>query len=420
MYNAVVVKLKNVIKHPNADKLQLSTVVGCQIIVGLDNHNGDLGVYFPTDGQLSEEFCIKNDLLRRKNEDETLAGGMFDNNRRVRTQKLRGEISDGFWIPISAFDYLKTKELVEGYEFNKIGDKEICCRYETPTTKQYLANVSGKKANIGSIMFKEHMDTGQLGRNIENIPINSLLIITEKLHGTSQRIGNVLVDRNKTKFEKFLSFFGTKIQTKEWQYLNGTRRVVIKKNKFKDNSFHTAILREKAIEPFKDKLNKGETVYFEVVGFDNQKPIMSSVSTKVLPDIRKLYGDNITFSYGCNKEDINSFDIYVYRITNTNEDGISIDLSWQDLKDRCNQIGIKYVPELTVPFFYTGGDYILQFAEDISKGSCTFDNRHIKEGICIRVESGTNLKIYKHKSFEFKVLEGIIKDSDIIDIEESN
>jgi hypothetical protein len=38
----------------------------------------------------------------------------------------------------------------------------------------------------------------------------------------------------------------------------------------------------------------------------------------------------------------------------------------------------------------------------------------------IRVDSGLNMKVYKHKSFEFKVLEGIVKESDVVDLEESN
>jgi hypothetical protein len=29
-------------------------------------------------------------------------------------------------------------------------------------------------------------------------------------------------------------------------------------------------------------------------------------------------------------------------------------------------------------------------------------------------------RVYKHKSFEFKVLEGIVKDTGVVDMEESN
>jgi hypothetical protein len=40
------------------------------------------------------------------------------------------------------------------------------------------------------------------------------------------------------------------------------------------------------------------------------------------------------------------------------------------------------------------------------------------EGAVIR-RDGSTWKAYKHKSFEFKVIEGIIKDSGAVDMEES-
>jgi hypothetical protein len=46
---------------------------------------------------------------------------------------------------------------------------------------------------------------------------------------------------------------------------------------------------------------------------------------------------------------------------------------------------------------------------------------HVREGICIRVDTGSMTPtLLKNKSYVFKVLEGIIKDSDKVDIEESN
>jgi hypothetical protein len=47
------------------------------------------------------------------------------------------------------------------------------------------------------------------------------------------------------------------------------------------------------------------------------------------------------------------------------------------------------------------------------------DSRHIKEGVCVRIEGGLYNQTFKFKSFEFKVLEGIIKDSGVIDAEEA-
>jgi hypothetical protein len=86
-------------------------------------------------------------------------------------------------------------------------------------------------------------------------------------------------------------------------------------------------------------LKKGETVFFEIVGFEpNGKPIMPAVDTEKLKDkeFTKKYGKSMTFSYGCNPTD-KQFDIYVYRIHMTNEDGFSIEYSWEDIKERCKE-----------------------------------------------------------------------------------
>ncbi len=64
MYSAIVTKVLTR-PHPNADKLQLATVTGMQVIVGLDVKDKELGVFFPSDGQLSNQFCELNDLYPR-------------------------------------------------------------------------------------------------------------------------------------------------------------------------------------------------------------------------------------------------------------------------------------------------------------------------------------------------------------------
>lgn len=66
MYNAYVTKLKNVRPHSNADRMLLADCFGNTICVGLDAKDGDIGIYFPTDGQLSVEYAEKNNLVRKK------------------------------------------------------------------------------------------------------------------------------------------------------------------------------------------------------------------------------------------------------------------------------------------------------------------------------------------------------------------
>lgn len=60
-----VVKVEKLKKHPNADRLQIAEFFGNEVCVGLDVVPGEIGVYFPSDLQLSLEFCLHNNLLRK-------------------------------------------------------------------------------------------------------------------------------------------------------------------------------------------------------------------------------------------------------------------------------------------------------------------------------------------------------------------
>src|SRR5690606_26291120 len=90
--------------HSNADRLVCTNIYGNNVIVGKDTKIGDLGLYFPLEAQLGVEYAKANDLIRRKDENGKPAGGMFDDNRRVRAQTFRGEKSMGFFIPIESLN----------------------------------------------------------------------------------------------------------------------------------------------------------------------------------------------------------------------------------------------------------------------------------------------------------------------------
>ena len=54
MHEAYVVKIKELHKHSNADRLQCTTIFGSNVIVDLNTKIGDLGIYFPVDLQLGQ------------------------------------------------------------------------------------------------------------------------------------------------------------------------------------------------------------------------------------------------------------------------------------------------------------------------------------------------------------------------------
>ena len=169
-YVGYVTVLKNVRKHSNADRLQVGECFGNQVIVSLDYKEGQMGVYFPVDGQLSERFCQVNDLVRRKDENGNACGGYLDPDKRnIKALRLRGEQSDGLFMPLTCLaDFTKISDLKEGDTISVLNGEEICRKY---IPRRNVARTSGKsksgkaKANFAPT-FYEHIDTAQLAYNL--------------------------------------------------------------------------------------------------------------------------------------------------------------------------------------------------------------------------------------------------------------
>jgi hypothetical protein len=432
MYQAIVCSA-NPRPHPNADRLQVMECFGETVIVGLEVQPGELGVYFPVDGQLSEEFARANDLIRRKDANGGNAGGMFDLNRKVRAQKLRGVISNGFWCPISYFDYLSPgKGFVapfhEGMQFDTIEGQEICRKYTTPATQRAAGTPgSGKKSGRHQTpTFPMHDETAQLAYNVHQIPVGAPLVITSKAHGTSGRVGHVLDEVPLPRWKRIINdlmegAFGWEPfkPTKDYVYLHGSRRVILSRFDHYGNQFHSHTFREQIAKTFDGKLRTGEIVFFEVVGYEpDGKPIMPPADTTKLADksFTKQYGATMHWSYGCQPGE---HKILIYRIAYSMPDGTVIDLPWRDVVKRAGEIGIETVVESCSPFFYYGNaEELMGLVSDLADGTDPLGSNW-QEGVCVRVD-GADPQIFKYKNPVFKFLESIIKDDPtVVDTEEA-
>ena len=417
-YSAVVARV-NVRPHPNADRLQIGNVNGIQVIVGIDTQDNEIGVYFPSDGQLSEEFCAANDLIRRKNEDGTYSGGMFDVNRRVRAMNLRGVKSDGFWCPLDYFNFsaVSASMLKEGDSFTEINGIPICNKYVTPQTARAIANRNANTIRKSvDFVFPEHVDTEQYQYVKDSIPSGAVIHITEKLHGTSGRYGNVRVTRKVTTWrEKVAQFILSKLIPSytfdlfNYEHRIGTRRTVLQENGtgfYGDESFRRNAVNGIALKP-------DEMIYFELVGFTTTgASIMANHDTTKLPkEYVTRYGKVTAYTYGCAPGECK---LFVYRITQN-----GVELSHNQMIARCNELGLNHVPILDT-IVYDGDIETLDMIVETHMNDCSMlDNRHIREGIVLRVESEHGTQFIKSKSWPFKLMEGIIKDSDsYIDREE--
>lgn len=436
-YTAFITRIKNVRPHPNADRLQMGECFGNTVIVSLEYKDNQLGVYFPSDGQLSTEFAEANNLLRKKDENGNNIGGYMDPDKRnVTAIKLRGEKSDGLFLPLTSLEQFgDIGTLHEGDRIDNFNGHEICCKY-VPRGNVRRGHVSNgnktrKKKTPVAPLFVEHADTEQLAYNLGAFKPGDEIEITLKMHGTSQRTAHLPVFKGyKDSFgcragnairhllNKMGVYHGEDCHDGEpiygWGHVSGTRRTVLEN--FEGGYYGSNEFREVHSKFFEGKLLKSETVYYEVVGFTHTgAPIMASCDNKKLNDKEfvKWYGKTTTFSYGCATDGVNSVDgvtpqsdIYVYRMTMTNEDGDVVEYTPDFMRYRCEQMGVKTVPVLwkgvipQLPARIVGrdadnnfvleeicsaGEWVKDMAEQFYDGPDPVGKTHVREGCVVRI-----------------------------------
>ena len=426
-YVGYITTLKNVRKHPNADRLQLGDCFGNTVCVSLDYYEGQIGLYLPTDGQVSVEFAQNNNLLRLRDENgHSIAGGgyMDPKKRNVSAIRLRGEKSDGLFLPIKCLDYCfedgnAANHLSVGDTIDVVNGHEICKKYIPPLPPEKIGKSrNGNKARNTRDLpyFKEHIDTPQL-RFCEGLfKPGDVICLTEKVHGTSSRNANTLsISYKKNWFHKLFHLKGRKIE--KYENVIGTRRTVVSESVggyYGDNQFRIDWGKK-----FDRKLHEGEEVFGEIAGWVSETtPIMGVANNKKTndKDFIKKYGETTTFTYGCKPGESRFF---IYRMTYTSPDGYVIEYPWDLVKLRAEQMGFEVVPELDRFIYTTEEDFNnrIQKWMDISS---TLDSSHIIEGVVVRALNATDFRVAKEKDYNFKVIEGILKvDATAPDMEEA-
>jgi len=337
-----------------------------------------------------------------------------------------------------------------GDTITTVNGHEICRKY-IPRGKHHAtaAGGAGKRAkrkakrSIAPV-FYEHIDTEQLAYNLHMFKPGDLIEITRKLHGTSARTSHTKVFQGmkRTIWDKLFRREGTPIY--DWGYVSGTRRTVL--DTFDGGFYGSNEFRKPYHDFFEGKLLKGETVYYEIVGYTHDGgTIMGVCDNKKLKDKEfvKKYGEKTVFSYGCVPHPEVAFgpdgmiekrqsDIYVYRMTMTNEDGEVVEYTPDQMRHRCMYMGVKTVPLHWYGFIpenpgskeddtISAGEWVLNKAEQFYDGEEPIDPTHIREGVVIRVINRPTFTAYKHKNFAFKVIEGIIKEvAEAPDMEEAD
>jgi hypothetical protein len=437
-YAATIVRIDNIIPLANCDNVVHTSIFGNLVVVDKDTQKGTLGIYFPVETKLSHLYLFNNNLYRDNTQNWNInEKGYFEENGRIRCVKFRGNKSEGLFMPISSLlHYASIEELATttvGDVFDEINGIKICEKYVprivnmpgAPGSKKDK-NLVKKTSRLIEGQFRFHGDTAMLGKNIFKIKPDTLIQITNKLHGTSFVVGNILCKTKLNWKQKLARFFGSPVVNSGYDIIWSSRKVIKNDDAHKDyNHYYGEDLWAEIAADLKPYLIAGMTIYGEAVGFTKSgKAIQSGYDYGYDP----LGKSNLTYG------------IYIYRITYTNTCGNVFEFSAKQVQDWCKANGLNPVPQY---FYGYAGD--LYKSIDLSNnfvsmrygseeawqgGSLTHllqsynmekdcelcKNKVPAEGIVLRVED-INYEAYKLKSFRFRERETKELDKGDIDME---
>lgn len=355
-YCLVVAKVDKLEAHPNADRLQIAIVRGFPCIVGLETKAGDLGILVREGSQLTQDFALGNGLLRKHPVSGEKLSGYMDPNCRVRSVKLRGVESEALFLPIGTVEFpqadVETSDLhlSEGEEFDAFG-KTLLCKKFRPSHLREASSETAIKKRKELENFPKHYNTGQVRMNYPNIWAamkrnpETVVYVTEKLHGTSGRTGIVPVEQPLSwpwrLWNKLVPSSWSKKPKKKLMAVSGTRNCILSEGAEGEKGMD---YRMQVHEFFARNLEPGETVYYEIVGYEGSggRPIMQPHKTDKLKkelgkeQARKIIsevGDALVYEYGCVKDgvelpgpessatEVPCYKIFLYRLTTVDEDG---------------------------------------------------------------------------------------------------
>lgn len=401
-YCATVVEIKNIIPLTGCDNVVGTTIFGYQAIVGKDVKIGDIGIVFPAETRLSKDYCFNNNLYKRgeDNIDQTKKGYVEDSGR-VKAVKFRGQVSNCLFMQIDSLRWTGAtiEALCVGDSFDELDEKIICEKYIIKTSNPHGPGQT-PKSRIESKFLPEHLDTTNFFKNSHLIDPERQIVVTQKIHGTSIRIGNALVSRKLNWFEKILKKLGVNIKDTEYDYIFGSRKVIKDTNK-DQNHFYDSDVWTIAGKKLVGLLPAGYVVYGELIGHAPNNV-----------EIQKHY------SYNTPKGEA---ELYVYRITSINDQGYVTELSFDQMVEFCSYIGLKTVQEVWRGKMkdFVATDFIdKRFFESGYKNCLWLGNNMdlVDEGVVIRAD-GLVPVLLKAKSPKFLELETKMIDSGAEDLE---
>lgn len=328
--------------HSNADRLEVATVYGFQVIVQKGKYKaGDKVIYIPVDSILP--LWLESILFPE--------GSMVVlHHHRVRQIRIRKLASQGMVVdPQDVESKVNPKYLTLEQDLSSI--LEIT-KYEPPYRGSAFTK-PGSPRNKPLENPRFHMYGGV--DNIKWFPSffeNKEVVIQEKLHGSCCRASYSKTSAN-TLWKKVQKFFG---MLPKYEYCYGSNRVQLQERSsytgFYGEDVYGAVLEK--VSAFK-KLKPGETIFGELIG----------------PGIQKNY------DYGHLEHHFVLFDVKVER-----EDGSQEYLDPEAVEAFAKERGFDFVPVLYVGVFNAA------LAKGLSMGASVYNPiQKVREGVVIKAKT---------------------------------
>jgi len=421
-YACSVVEIKALYPIEGADAIVRTIVNGNNVVVTKTTEIGCKMLYFVSGTKLSKDYCHKNNLYDKSEEnyDVEKKGFISFRQKRVKAIKLRGIISDGMLMPLDSL-----KSFVDSYNSLKVGDEftdingnMLCEKYIVAEKNQNINTKKGKQpvkiSRLVDNQFYLHGETDNLRKNIHKINPNDTVGIHYKKHGTSIVIGKIQVKKELSWRDKLAKKLGININEIKYDIVFSSRKVI--KNGYLNptsgEGFYGEDIWGVVAKEVGHLIPKNWTLYGEVLGYT---PSGSAIQGK--------------YDYGCK---VGQHKFYVYKISVVNTDGNVIYLTDKQIEEFCEKVGLPYkdtflyygvarglYPNLDLETHWQE-NFLQKLEEEYNEKDCYLCiNKVPEEGIVLRIEKLEQYEAYKLKSKKFLLMESEEQEKEIENIEDN-
>jgi len=350
-YKVPYTKILDIQPHNNAERLEVATVYGFQVITQKGKYKvGDKIIYVPIDSIIPvnlEAILFPPDAKVKLNK------------QRVRQIRLRGLASQGMIVnpeevrPIVNPDYFTEEQDLRAI----LGVR----KYEPPV-REARSNLSAGPKSRNSRnphpLFHKYNGLGNIKWFPNMFKEGQEVVIQEKLHGTNAR-ASVLPFRATNLWKRLLELVRFAPATENCYGSNNVDITAKSTYKgFYGEDVYGAVFKK--MDVF-SKLKLGETVFGEIVG----------------PGIQKGY------SYGLKEHKFILFDV-----KRLQPDGTQVWLSPDEVEAFAKERGFEYIPVLYK------GPFNKEMAYHLTKGPSTFNDKSekVREGIVIKAAKNYSIE----------------------------